>query len=207
MVQSEMMYDGNENNISLDQAEQLMTSASEDGSSFSEETAGMKRFLSLMGISEKDSQSLAMANPLVLAFIGDAVYEHYVRLAVIHRIKGGLHLLHRASTRYARATAQAYVVKNLENFLTQEERDWIRKGRNQKGHSAPKNTETGDYRLATGFETLIGALALKQDSRRLEEVVAKAMEITDACSVSQGHSAHGRVLVRSVNAEVERDVL
>ena len=59
----------------------------------------------------------------------------------------------------------------------------IRKGRNQKGHSAPKNTETADYRLATGFETLIGHLSLKEDTKRLEEVVAKAMEIIDQCSV------------------------
>lgn len=148
------------------------------------ETIGsMKRFLTMMGISEQEVKSLKMANPLVLAFIGDAVYEHYVRLAVIHRTRGGLHLLHRQSIRYVRATAQAYVVKNLENFLTEEERDIIRKGRNQKGHSAPKNTETSDYRLATGFETLIGYLSLREDTKRLEEVVVKAMEIIDQCSV------------------------
>jgi len=82
------------------------------------ETIGsMKRFLGLMGITEKEMRDLKMANPLVLAFIGDAVYEHYVRMAVIHKTKGGLHLLHRQSTRYVRATAQAYVVKNLENFF------------------------------------------------------------------------------------------
>jgi ribonuclease-3 family protein len=143
----------------------------------------MKRFLGLLGISEKEARSLRMANPLVLAFVGDAVYEHYVRMAVIHRTKGGLHQLHRQSTRYVKATAQAYVVKNLENFLTDEERDMIRKGRNQKGHSAPKNTQAADYRLATGFETLIGWLGLQEDPRRLEEVVAKAIEIIDQCSV------------------------
>lgn len=200
-----MRHDRNENQMTLDPSGHLAEPAGEAESQLGAENAGMRRFLTLMGITEKDSQSLAMANPLVLAFIGDAVYEHYVRMAVIHRIKGGLHLLHKTSTRYARATAQAYVVKNLENFLTQEEREWIRKGRNQKGHSAPKNTETGDYRLATGFETLIGALALNQDTKRLEEVVAKAMEIIDACSVTQGHSAHGRVLLRSAIPEAERD--
>lgn len=148
------------------------------------ETIGnMKHFLGLVGITEKEIHSLRMANPLVLAFVGDAVYEHYVRMAVIHRTKGGLHLLHRQSTRYVKATAQAFVVKNLENFLTDEERDMIRKGRNQKGHSAPKNTQAADYRLATGFETLIGWLSLKEDSKRLEEVVAKAIEIIDECSV------------------------
>lgn len=165
------------------------------------ETIGsMKRFLGLMGITEKEMRDLKMANPLVLAFIGDAVYEHYVRMAVIHKTRGGLHLLHRQSTRYVRATAQAFVVKNLENFLTEEEQDMIRKGRNQKGHSAPKNTQTADYRLATGFETLIGYLSLREDPKRLEEVVAKAMEIIDQCSVQPEKAARS---VEAVDGERE----
>jgi ribonuclease-3 family protein len=163
------------------------TSASLTG--FGKPDSDLARFLGLLGISNKEMHALRLANPLVLAFVGDAVYEHYVRMAVIHRTKGGIHQLHKQSTRYVRATAQAYVVKNLENFLTEEERDMIRRGRNQKGHSAPKNTLAGDYRLATGFETLIGYLSLSNNPKRLEEVIAKAMDIVDLCALDSAASS------------------
>lgn len=144
----------------------------------------LNHFLTRLGIQPMDADALRMSNPLVLAFIGDAVYEQYVRLVVIHRMKGGMNQLHRQATRYVRATAQAYVVKNLENFLTETELGIIRRGRNQKGHSAPKNTEMIDYRLATGFESLIGYLSVSGDIQRLEEIVAKAIGIIDQCAVN-----------------------
>jgi len=200
MVEGQMMRGKNE--TAGNPTRQTFDLTSDEGKEAGRlETIGsMKRFLGLVGISEKEMRDLKMANPLVLAFVGDAVYEHYVRMAVIHKTRGGLHLLHKQSTRYVRATAQAYVVKNLENFLTEEELDMIRKGRNQKGHSAPKNTETSDYRLATGFETLIGYLSLREDTKRLEEVVAKAMEIVDQCSVLPVKPARGVKAVKEEQA-------
>lgn len=163
----------------LFETESIHEGCSVDSGHSLDPTIEIGRFLSRIGIIHMDDATLRMTNPLVLAFIGDAVYEQYVRLAVIHKMKGNMNQLHRQATRYVRATAQAFVVKNLESFLTESELDLIRRGRNQKGHTAPKNTQTMDYRLATGFESLIGYLSLKGNAQRVEEVVAKAIEIID----------------------------
>ncbi len=97
-------------------------------------------------------------NGLALAYIGDAVYEVYVRR---HLLAGGSvrpHELHRRAVRYVSARAQARVILALldEGVLTEEEKDIVRRGRNAKSGTIPKNTDVQTYRHSTAFEALIG---------------------------------------------------
>ncbi len=115
-----------------------------------------------------------LLSPLVLAYIGDAVYELYIRNSLVSNL-GGLHvnLLHRKATDYVKATTQSQLVLALKEFLTQEELELIRKGRNAKATRSSKNARMIDYRYSTGFEALIGYLYLKGEFTRLEEILER----------------------------------
>lgn len=117
---------------------------------------------------EKD---LGQLSPLVLAYVGDAVYELYVRLHVISQGAAKVDKLHQQSTSLVNASAQANFVHQLEGMLTDEEKNIVRRGRNAKGMHVPKNAEVLDYRLSTGFEALIGYLYLAKKEARLQEIM------------------------------------
>lgn len=118
---------------------------------------------------EKDFGELS---PLVLAYVGDAVYELYVRLYVINQGAIKVDRLHRQSTALVNAGAQANHLHQLECILTDEEKNIVRRGRNVKGLHVPKNAVVIDYRLSTGFEALIGYLFLAKKEARLEEIMS-----------------------------------
>lgn len=112
-----------------------------------------------------------LLNPLVLAYIGDAVYEVYVRM---HIAKNGAfkpNTLHKNSIAYVCARAQANVLVKIEENLTEEEVNIVRRGRNAQSNTIPKNASVADYKKATAFEALIGYLFLKNDITRLEYIV------------------------------------
>jgi ribonuclease-3 family protein len=110
-------------------------------------------------------------NPLVLAYIGDAVFEVFVRQYVISQTNHRPHHLHRQSTRFVSAKAQASALQRLLPELTDEERDIVKRGRNAKSGSSPKNADILDYRHSTAFECLIGYLYYKQDYARLRRLI------------------------------------
>jgi ribonuclease III family protein len=119
--------------------------------------------------------------PLVLAYIGDAIYEMYVRSMIISGYadgKGGLPVnkLHKQSVGLVKACAQSKAIHRIMEFLTDEEKDVVRRGRNAKSGSAPKNADVAEYRYATGFESLLGFLFLKKDFSRLMEILKLAAE-------------------------------
>lgn len=116
-------------------------------------------------------------NSLALAYIGDAVYELYVRKNVLTQGKVRPQQLHLRSVKYVTAPAQATAVKAwIEgSCLTEEERAVVRRGRNAKSASIPKNIAVEDYRYATAFEALIGYLYLNGNNERLEMLMADAM--------------------------------
>ncbi len=120
-----------------------------------------------------DEDSLRALSPVVLAYIGDAVYELFVRtrvaLAGPHRIKD----LHLSTIGYVNAQSQARIVKAILPTLSVSEQDLVRRGRNAKS-TAPKNANPADYNLSTGFEALIGYLYLKGDEERLFQLVNQA---------------------------------
>ena len=118
-------------------------------------------------------------NPLLLAYLGDAVYEMFIRH---HLVACGIvrpQDLQKEAARFVSAFAQAKVYKALEQDLTEEEQDILRRGRNAKSGSVPKNAKVTDYRQSTGLEALIGYLYLKKEEKRLHELMNSAIEIVE----------------------------
>ena len=114
-------------------------------------------------------------SPLVLAYVGDAVYEAYVRTQLV---KGGnipVHHLHRMSTNYVSAKAQSDIIEALLDSLDEEEIRVFKRGRNAKSATTAKHATMIDYRMATGFEALMGYLYLKEDYSRIVELVRKGI--------------------------------
>lgn len=120
-------------------------------------------------------------NSLALAYMGDAVYEIYVRYHVLQHGQVKPHLLHKEATQYVSAKAQANVLLQLlENgFFTEEEVAIIKRGRNAKSGTTPKNTDVQTYRYSTAFEALIGSLYLAGKHERLEEIITMAFQLAE----------------------------
>lgn len=109
---------------------------------------------------------------LTLAYLGDGVYEAYIRR---HLVKSGIvrpQKLQRTATHYVSAKAQANLITKMEEdgMLTNDELDIYHRGRNAKSHTHAKNTSLATYRLSTGFEALIGYLDLAGKNKRVKEL-------------------------------------
>lgn len=115
--------------------------------------------------------------PLALAFVGDCVYELYIRNYLIAEKYRDVNELHRKSVFFVKAKAQAYILHELEAELEEEERNVVRRGRNAHPHTVPKNADIADYRHATAYETLIGYLYLSGDSERLAYILEKSVTV------------------------------
>lgn len=115
-------------------------------------------------------------NVKALAYLGDAVYEVYIRKHIMKHTLEQVAKLHKKAIKYVSAKAQAYLVESLDEFWNQEEKDIIRRGRNADTNTVPKNTDVVTYKVATGFETLIGFLYLTDNIARLEEIIYKAIK-------------------------------
>ncbi len=115
-------------------------------------------------------------SPLVLAYIGDAVYELYIRQMLLMKGNMPVHKLHRQATTYVKAKAQSNIVLQIMSELTEEEIRIYKRGRNAKSGTTPKNANIGDYRRATGFEALIGYLYLKGEVQRLTNLLELAID-------------------------------
>ncbi len=107
----------------------------------------------------------------VLAFVGDAVQTLYVRtrLAAALDVKSGA--LHRLAAHEVNATAQASALKRIESLLTEEELSVYKRSRNTHKETVAKHADVVDYKIASGFEGLIGYLYLTGDVRRLSELI------------------------------------
>lgn len=120
-------------------------------------------------------------NALALAYMGDAVYEQSVREHLLRSGRAKPNILHRQSTTFVSAKAQAMVLKRLtaENFLTEAELAIMRRGRNAKSGSVPKNTDVQTYNFSTAFEAVLGWLYLKEEQARVDEIISYAIEIVE----------------------------
>jgi ribonuclease III family protein len=118
-------------------------------------------------------------NSLALAYMGDAVFEVYVRELLLQNGKVKPHHLHKEATKYVSAKAQASIIRYLldEQLLSEEEVAVVMRGRNAKSGTVPKNTDVQTYRYGTAFEALIGYLFLLKQESRLEEIILKSFEI------------------------------
>ena len=112
-------------------------------------------------------------NSLVLAYLGDAVYEEYIRMYLINKGINKVNDLQKESINYVSARRQAYFLdKMLElSFLNDEEIDVVKRARNAKSHSNPKGCSVIEYKKATAIEALIGYLKLTNKNTRIEEIM------------------------------------
>ena len=123
----------------------------------------------------KDEQEVNLMSPLTWAYIGDCVYELYIRTNLINTTKMKPHELHVKAIKYVKAKAQAEILKNIYEELTEKEKDIVRRGRNAENHHLPKNANVQEYMYATAFEALIGYLYLTKQNQRLKEILEKAI--------------------------------
>lgn len=112
-------------------------------------------------------------NGLALAYVGDAIYEVYIRDYLIDQGQTRPNQLHKLATHYVSAKAQAALIHAMqeENILTEEEGLFYRRGRNSKSYTSAKNADITTYRISTGFEALMGYLHLSKQTVRLEELI------------------------------------
>lgn len=120
-------------------------------------------------------------NSLALAYMGDAVFEQVVREHLIRSGRVKPNILHREATKYVSAKAQATIVRELQriDFLTEEEAAVLRRGRNAKSGSVPKNTDVQTYHYSTAFEAVVGSLYLSEQKERLQELLDFSIAFID----------------------------
>jgi ribonuclease-3 family protein len=123
---------------------------------------------------EVDDKSLREYSAVVLAYIGDAVFELLVRTHIVAAGKRKVKDIHLDTVGLVKAESQARVIRQIFDELSEEEQDIVKRGRNAKS-TPPKNADIGDYHMSTGFEALLGYLYLKGDDDRLLYLVNKAL--------------------------------
>ena len=122
---------------------------------------------------KKDEQEVNLMSPLTWAYVGDCVYELYIRTKLVQETKLKPHQLHIKSIQYVKAKAQAEILQTIYEELTEKEKDIVRRGRNAENHHLPKNANVQDYMYATAFESLIGYLYLTKQNDRIKEILEK----------------------------------
>lgn len=120
-----------------------------------------------------DKKDYSLLSGLTLAYIGDAIYEVYIRDFLIRSGQTRPNQLHRMATHYVSAKAQHYLIEAMieADILTDDEKAVYKRGRNAKSHTSAKNTSIFIYRASTGFEALMGYLHLTDQKERLEELI------------------------------------
>ena len=113
---------------------------------------------------------IAAMSPTVLAFIGDTVYDLFIRTNTITENRGDINKMHRIAVSMVNAHAQSVALHRIEQHLTEQEQSIFKRGRNAKS-GVPKNADVLEYRAATGLECLIGYLYLNKEYRRLNEIM------------------------------------
>lgn len=120
---------------------------------------------------ERTLEEVKLMPPLVWAYVGDCVYELFIRMKLVNHTKLKPHKLHVEAIKYVKAKSQAEILARIYDDLLEEEKDIIRRGRNAENHHLPKNAELADYTYATAFEALIGYLYLSKQDKRLNEIL------------------------------------
>ena len=129
----------------------------------------MEEFLKI----NRPKEEVELMSPLTWAYIGDAVYELYIRNKLINETNLKPHKLHIEAIKYVKAKSQAEKLNEIYESLIDEEKDIVRRGRNTQNHHLPKNSNVQEYMYATAFEALIGYLYLTKQHTRLKEILDK----------------------------------
>ena len=121
-----------------------------------------------------DFMNILEINVLVLAYLGDTIYENYVRKYLINKGIANVNDLQNEAVNYVSAKSQSMYLKKMMdgNFLSNEELDVVKRARNYKTTSHPKNCDIITYKHATGLEALIGYLNLKENIERIDEIMS-----------------------------------
>ena len=135
-----------------------------------------RRMSGALGYPVEDPRQIPALN---LAYVGDTVYDLYVRAYLIHTHSETVHNLHVLSAKMVCAQGQARAFFALEKELTEEERAVYRRGRNAHSGTVPKNANVMDYRVATGLETLLGHLWVLGREERVDELMAVAVRVNE----------------------------
>ena len=116
-------------------------------------------------------------NSLVLAYLGDTIYEDYIREYLIKKGFSNVNDLQNEAIKYVSAKSQATFLNKLldDNFFSESELDIIRRARNHKCNSHPKNCDIITYKHATAFEAIIGYLKLENNIDRIDEIINKIL--------------------------------
>jgi len=117
------------------------------------------------------AQDIRTYSGQTLAYIGDAVYELYVRSMIVMQGDAPANRLHKRASQLVKAQTQAWMIRQLEPLLEDEELHAFKRGRNAKTYTSAKNATMTDYRMATGFEALVGYLYLKNDYERMSYLI------------------------------------
>ena len=126
----------------------------------------------------KNEMQINELSPLTWAYVGDSVFELYVRTYLVENTKLKPHELHIEAIKYVKADNQAFIVKKLiDEELNDEEKEIVRRGRNTENHHLPKNAKPEDYMYSTAFEALIGYLYLTKKDERVKELIEKSINI------------------------------
>ncbi|SFH89931.1 ribonuclease-3 family protein [Pseudobutyrivibrio sp. OR37] len=124
-----------------------------------------------------EAKDIRTYSPLTLAYIGDSIYDLVIRSILVNKGNTPVNKLHQRASQVVKATTQAAMIMALMEELTDEEKDWYRRGRNSKPHTKAKNASTMDYLEATGFEAVMGYLYLTGDMDRICELVNRGINI------------------------------
>ena len=121
----------------------------------------------------KTPEEINQMSPLIWAYVGDCVYELYIRTYLVDNTNLKPHKLHIESIKYVKAGAQAKFLQDFVDYLSDEEKDIVRRGRNANNHHLPKNSNVQEYMYSTAFEALIGYLYLTKNYDRVKEIIEK----------------------------------
>ncbi len=134
-----------------------------------------------MFLDVKTIKDVKHLNSLALAYMGDAVFEIYVRHYLLTKGTIRPNQLHNQAKRFVSAKAQASVLHHFysQGIFSEEEEAVLRRGRNAKSGTIPKNTDVQTYRYSTSFEALIGHLYLEKKHERLDELIQQSFEFVD----------------------------
>ena len=125
---------------------------------------------------KRTEEEVNFLNPLVWAYIGDSVYELFIRTNLVNNSNEKVHKLHVNAVKFVKAAGQAKILKAIEKELTEEEQNIVRRTRNTQNHHIAKNATPAEYSYATAFEGLIGYLYLNKRDERLKYILSRALE-------------------------------
>lgn len=134
--------------------------------------------LSDFRVKEFTEKEARLLNPLQLALIGDGVYELFIRNSILsNNLELSAHKIHVKAIGYVKAKSQSIIMHEIEEFLTEDESYIYKRGRNAKSATVPKNADVREYRMATGFEALVGYLYLIGNTERLDFIFNYALKV------------------------------